>query len=58
MVGIVLYMWTPHRVFGVPRTHRVAGCSVSKLRGYNMFSARADWKKMTFSNGTDTDAFE
>lgn len=39
-------------------TYGAASCRVSKLRGYNMFSARADWRKMTFNNGTGTDAFE
>lgn len=45
-------MCSPEDVYGA------AGCRVSKLRGYNMFSARAGWRKMTFNNGTGTDAFE
>jgi len=51
MCGSLQGVWSLEDVYGV------ADCRASKLRGYNMFCARADWKKMTFNNGTGTDAF-
>lgn len=57
-IGVVLCLSDSSQgVWSPADTYRIAGCGLSKRRAYNMFSARANGKKVTFNNETGADAF-
>lgn len=58
-IGVVLCLLDSLQGLWSPAdTYRIAGCGLSKLRAFNMFSARANGKKVTFNNETGADAFQ